>query len=96
MVIDTTTLQKSYYKKIAGQLPSLMIEDMAHLAATNTTWIGTYDNGLVSVNNGQFIRHAYPDSTVRLYHMAIDAAGTIWCATNNGRSHRLNHMLLMW
>lgn len=84
VVIDTTTWQKTFYKKTAGQLPSLMVEDMAHFAATGTTWIGTYDNGLVRVNNGQFTQFHFADSSVMLYHIAVDQVGTVWCATSDG------------
>ncbi|MBS1685281.1 MAG: hypothetical protein JSS76_11015 [Bacteroidetes bacterium] len=83
MVIDTATLQKTYYGKKSGLLPSLMVEDMA-LAVNGTTWIGTYDLGLVRIDNGQFTHFPFADSTIRLYHLAVDPAGTVWCATTDG------------
>lgn len=83
MAIDTATLQKTYYGKKAGQLPSLMIEDMA-CAINGTTWIGTYDMGLVRVSNGQLTNFHFADSTVRLYHIAVDGSGIVWCATDDG------------
>ncbi|MCW3127737.1 MAG: histidine kinase [Bacteroidetes bacterium] len=84
VVIDTATQQRTVYIKTAGQLPSLMVEDMGYNAAMGTTWIGTYDNGLVKVHAGQFTTYNFPDSSVRLYHIAVDQAGNVWCATNSG------------
>lgn len=83
MAIDTATLQKTYYGKKAGQLPSLMIEDMA-CAVNGTTWIGTYDLGLVRVNNGLLTHFPFADSSIRLYHLALDRDGIVWCATTDG------------
>ena len=81
--IDTLTFQKTNYIKTAGQLPSLMVEDIASDAATSTIWIGTYDNGLVQVHNGQWTTYAYPTG-VTFYHFTIDHSSIVWCATSNG------------
>ena len=88
--IDTATLQKTYYIKKAGQLPSLMVEDIAMDAMSGDIWIGTYDNGMVQVHNGQWTTYAYP-STVTLYHITMGANGTVWCATSGGLYKFANH-----
>jgi ligand-binding sensor domain-containing protein len=80
---DTTTQQKTYYIKTSGQLPSLMVEDMALNSLTGDIWIGTYDNGMVQIHNGQWTLHPYPQYT-NLYHFAFDANGILWCATSAG------------
>lgn len=87
--IDTATLQKTYYIKTTGQLPSLMVEDITSDAATDI-WIGTYDNGLVQVHNGQWSTYPYPTG-VMFYHFAMDGNGTLWCATSGGLYKFINH-----
>ena len=91
MKLDTITLQKTYYIKTAGQLPSLMVEDIALESATGDIWIGTYDNGMVQVHNGQWTTYPYP-ANVTLYHFAIASNGTIWCATSSGLYKFVNNV----
>lgn len=83
VVIDTATLQKTFYHKTAGQLPSLMVEDIQLDAASGDVWIGTYDNGLVQVHNGNWTTFSFP-TNFNLYHIAVDGAGAVWCATSTG------------
>jgi ligand-binding sensor domain-containing protein len=90
MTIDTNTLQKTYYTKTAGQLPSLMVEDIEPDAMTGDIWIGTYDNGIVEIHSGLWTTYAYPTG-VTLYHLAIDGSGTVWCATSGGLYKFTNH-----
>ena len=80
---DTATQQKTYYIKTSGQLPSLMVEDMTLNSLTGDIWIGTYDNGMIQIHNGQWTLHPYPQYT-NLYHFAFDANGILWCATDAG------------
>ena len=81
--IDMTTQAKTFYSKMQGQLPSMMVEDIARAANGTDIWIGTYDNGLVRYSGGVMTTYPYP-ATVQLYHMAVATDGTVWCATDNG------------
>jgi ligand-binding sensor domain-containing protein len=74
-------------------LPSLMVEDIA-AGPAGEIWIGTYDNGMVRVQNGQWTLYPYPAS-VMLYHFAVTPAGDLWCATSAGL-YKFSNQTFTW
>lgn len=75
---------QTYFKKGTNELPSLSVERVAVSPQNASIWIGTYDNGLAFLSNGQWTHVPFPDKKALLYEMKIGPDGTVWSATSAG------------
>lgn len=84
VLYNTTTGDKTFFTKGVDQLPSLSVERVAVSPLNANIWIGTYDNGLAFLSNGQWTHVPFPDKKAQLYEMKIAGDGTVWAATTSG------------
>lgn len=84
LMVNSTTGEKTFFKKSPTELPSLTVERVQVHPITNDIWIGTYDNGLAMLHNNTWTHIPFPIAGAMLYEMKIAADGTVWSATTEG------------
>lgn len=81
--MNTTTLEKTYYKKGDAGLPSSLVEQVAVDATSGTIWVGTYDAGVVEWDGENWLSYDYPTYFL-MYRMKFDGFGDLWLQTDAG------------
>ena len=79
---------QSLQKELGVEVPASMIED-----ASGALWMGTWREGLIRHQGGEFSRHRVLADTVQALH--VDRAGAFWIGTPHGvyrmRGTQLDH-----
>lgn len=84
-VIDHNKLtgENFYYKKGTAGLPSFSVEQIELRESDNTIFIGTYENGVALMQDGNWINYPFPVS-MNLYRMKFDSFGDLWIQADAG------------
>lgn len=85
LVIDNSTLGKTYYTQSNSALPSNQLEDIETISVSDDVFIGTYDNGIVIMdtdNNMEVV--SYPADLGLLYGMKAGPDNNLYLQTSSG------------